>query len=268
VPRYSICQAVIRGQDFATDLAWAAAAGASGISLLGPEAEVHGIEAAKVLLADHKLGVSTVERMGGSPLGLESVEEQEHRVRRAVELCVALGAQGLLITTGSIEPMGISPAEADRRCGGWFERMAPIAAARGVRLVLEPVHPILRWVSYVHTLRHAVELTGAAPGTGVLLDIGHLWWDRRLLDDIVGLVDQIASVQIDDVPADSLRDFRYGRAQLGEGCIPLAELVGAIEAAGFRGWYENEVGVRMRREDRIEFFRAGGQRLAALLGAA
>jgi sugar phosphate isomerase/epimerase len=267
VDRYSICQAVVRAQDFGIDLAWAAAAGASGVSLGAMDVEEYGIERTKALLSREGLAVSTVERWGGSPLDGEPPELQVQAVTGAIELCASLGARGLLVTTGPIEPLGIGPAEADRRCKAWFELMAPIAAAHGVRLALEPVHPLLRWASYVHSLRHAADLTGGSPGTGVLLDVGHLWWDHNLFDDVSALVDQIVSVQVDDVPVEALREFHYARVQLGDGCIPLRELIGAIEEAGFRGWYENEIGMRMRREDRIEFFRTSGQRLTAMLAS-
>lgn len=256
----------MRGHDFATDVAWTAAAGATGICLAGDAVEAHGVEATKALLAEHGLAVSSIERAVGSVLADDPIEVQEQQVARAVELCVALGAPAVLITTGPIDGSGTSAVEADRQCRAWFERMAPIAVAGGVRLMLEPVHPLLRWVSYVHTLRHAVDLTGAAPGTGVLVDVGHLWWDRDVLDDIATLADQIVSVQIDDVDPVTLREFRYTRLQLGDGAIPLPTLVGALEAAGYTGWYENENGMRMKREDRIEFFREGGRRLAELLG--
>lgn len=266
VPRYSICQAVVRGGDFATDLAWAAAAGASGVALAAPDAEAYGVEETKALLAELDLTASTIERWGGAPLD-GPTDRDEQLVTRMVGFAATLGAENLLLTTGPIEGTGLDPAEADRRTRAWFDRMAPIAAASGIRLTLEPVHPLLRWASYVHTLRHAVELTGGGEGTGVLLDVGHLWWDRHLPDDIATLAGHIGSVQVDDVPADLLREFRYGRVQLGDGCIPLPALIGALERAGFRGWYENEIGMRMRREDRVDFFRTGGERLAALLAA-
>jgi sugar phosphate isomerase/epimerase len=267
VARYSICQAVVRGQDLATDVMWAAAAGATGISLVATDVEAYGLEQAKGLLATHGLAVSSVERAIGSVLSDDPAEAQEQRVVTAVELCAALGAPGVLVTTGPIDGLGIAPAEADARCRGWFERMAPIAAAAGVRLMLEPVHPLLRWASYVHSLRHAVELTGGAPGTGVLLDVGHLWWDRHLVDDIGALVDQIVSVQVDDVDPEGLREFRYARVQLGDGAVPVRELIGVIEGAGYTGWYENEIGRRMLRDERVAFFRESGERLGALLAS-
>lgn len=265
VPRYSICQAVIRGNDLATDLAWAAAAGASGVALSGPDVDAAGWHATTDLLNEYELQVSTVERYGHSPLTPQPVEEQEAALQQAARMCVHLGAANLLVTTGGLEQTRLSAKEADSKCRTWFSHMAPIASAHGIRLALEPVHPLLRWASYVHTVRHAVDITGGLPGTGVLLDVGHLWWDRHLLDDIEALTEHITSVQIDDVSGGGLRDFRYGRVQLGEGCIPLGELVDAIESAGFQGWYENEIGMRMKREERTTFLAESGRRLSKLL---
>jgi sugar phosphate isomerase/epimerase len=70
---------------------------------------------------------------------------------------------------------------------------------------------------------------------------------------------------VDDVDAEALAEYRYARTQLGDGVVPVAELVRAIEAAGYAGYYENESAVRSRREERVSFFSEGRRRLAAWL---
>jgi sugar phosphate isomerase/epimerase len=187
----------------------------------------------------------------------------EEKVAAMVDLCADLGAPGIGVTTG---PIGsLTRAEADDRCRAWMRRMAPIAAARDVQLIFEPVHPLLQWASYVHSLRHAVDITEGQAGTSVLLDVGHLFWDRNLAADLDAVGDQVGLVQIDDVDGDAAREFRYARVQLGQGILPLAELVALIEASGFEGWYENEIGIRLPKEERVAFVREGGEWLAKAL---
>jgi sugar phosphate isomerase/epimerase len=61
--------------------------------------------------------------------------------------------------------------------------------------------------------------------------------------------------------------MNYRRTQLGDGVIPLAELIEVLETSGYRGFYENEVIARVPRGDRTAFVRLGGERLAELLHA-
>jgi sugar phosphate isomerase/epimerase len=93
--------------------------------------------------------------------------------------------------------------------------MAPMAAAAGLVIGLEPFHPILRAMTYVHTLRHAAALTGGRPGTGLVVDLAHLWWDPGLVDDVA-----------------------------------------AIAGTGYDGWVEDEVVVRMPKEERAGYLTA------------
>ena len=128
----------------------------------------------------------------------------------------------------------------------WFAAKGPIAADHGVRLMLEPIFPLMRPFSYVHTLKHALRLVGDTEGAGVCVDLGHLWWDPEVLDDFRANVDRVVTVQVTDVESAALADFRYEREQLGRGDVPLQHLVGEIEAAGYRGFYEIEILVRIR----------------------
>ena len=261
--RYAVCQRVLRSGDVATDIAWAAAGGASGIGLEAGSVLAAGLAAVTRALKAHDLSVSSLIGALDPVLTMRSDIETIGRVEDTVELSAQLGATGILLTTGSLGDRQI--ADADLACRRWFETMAPVAARAGVKLLLEPVHPLLRHVSYVHSLRHGAEITGELPGTGLLADTGHIWWDRWVTDDLVTFAGQIGSVQIDDIDSDALVDYSYRRTQLGDGVIPLAALISALESGGYAGFYENEIIARVPRADRIGFVRTGGRRLAPLL---
>ncbi len=120
--------------------------------------------------------------------------------------------------------------------------------------MVEPMFPMMRAYSYVHTLSHALELVADLDGAAVVVDTGHLWWDPRLVELFQAHVADIGTVQLTNISSDALDRLRYSRAPFAEGEIPLRELVEAFDAAGYRGWYENEV-LTKEPEDRVQFVR-------------
>jgi sugar phosphate isomerase/epimerase len=105
-----------------------------------------------------------------------------------------------------------------------------------VRLALEP---IIAWQSdYLNTLGEALELTELVdhPNLGVYPDTFHLWRTGTLLEDVERAGTRIFGVHLNDAVE---RDDHANRLP-GEGEIPLAEIVRAIEATGYEGTYDNE----------------------------
>ena len=148
-----------------------------------------------------------------------------------------------------------SPREADARCRAWLERLAPRAVDLDVVLMLEPMFPMMRAYSYVHTLSHAFELVAGLDGATVVVDTGHLWWDPRLVELFADHVDDVGTVQLTNISSEALDARRFTRGRrFAEGEVPLRELVEAFDAAGYQGWYENEV-LTEEPEDRVQFVR-------------
>ena len=80
-------------------------------------------------------------------------------------------------------------------------QLAPEAGARGVRLGIEPMHPIFaadRGV--VSTLHQALDLAEHFPTihVGVVVDTFHLLWEPGILDQIARARDRIICYQIGD----------------------------------------------------------------------
>ena len=205
---------------------------------------------ARRLIADAGVRVSSVLPIGPAVEGGDtgSIDAELAILNAAAEI----GAPGVLAFTG---PRGDFPArEADARCRAWLERLAPRAVDLDLVVMLEPMFPMMRAYSYVHTLSHALELVADLDGAKVVVDTAHLWWDPRLVELFTAHVDDIGTVQLTNVSSEALDARRFARASFDKGEIPLRDLIKAFDAAGYRGWYENEV-LTEEPEDRVEFVR-------------
>ena len=77
-------------------------------------------------------------------------------------------------------------------------------------------------------------------GTGqILFDTYHLGQDPDILGRISQLAPHVAIVQLGD--ARQPPEGEQNRCRLGEGIVPLAEIVGALRAAGYDGYYDVEL---------------------------
>ena len=110
-----------------------------------------------------------------------------------------------------------------------------------MRLAIEPVHPIRQDLTFVSEASDALEIAQAMgdPLVGYVFDFYHLWWQRGALDAIRRSEGRIFAAQISDQKPVTLKTM--DRAMPGEGIIPIAELIRALEAVGYAGYYDAEV---------------------------
>ncbi|MFN8027648.1 MAG: sugar phosphate isomerase/epimerase [Acidimicrobiia bacterium] len=247
-PAWAVEQGTTRGGDVATDARLAAGAGFAALGLTLDSLLAQGVEATGEILTEAGLDASGIQ---GLPDLLVDPDETRSTYVAALDAAATLGAAGCLVGTGPIDDRSVRAADAAVRAR--LAALGELAAARGTRLLLEPMHPILRAWNYVHTLAHAAELIDGLPGVGVALDVGHLWWDRHLLDDLTTCVDQIGIVQLTDVPWTALDGLRYERDRPGTGDVPLPRLLRALDDAAYGGPYEVEILLRMPRDERPQF---------------
>jgi sugar phosphate isomerase/epimerase len=245
-----VCEAVLRGRDLEADIAAAARAGVDGIAVRTSELLRVGARYATRLLDDAGLRASSVMAIGGAVAsGATGPIDAE---LETLDAAAAIGAPGVLVVTGPRD--AFTANEADMRCRIWLERLAPRALDLGVVLLLEPMFPMMRAYSYVHTFEHALDITDAIDGAKLVVDTGHLWWEPELVVLFRTYVDRVGTVQLTNIASDAFDQRRYERAQMDVGEIPLRDLVVSFDAAGYRGWYENEV-LTAHPEDRVEFVR-------------
>ncbi|MFF3545591.1 sugar phosphate isomerase/epimerase family protein [Streptomyces platensis] len=229
-----------------------ARAGVRGVGLWRAPVQQYGVAAAARLIRDAGLRVSSLCR-GGFFTALEPGERAAalDDNRAALDEAAALGTDTLVLVSGGLPPGSRDLAGARERIADALGELAPYAAERGVRLALEPLHPMYaadRCV--VSTLAQALDLAERFPAdrVGVVVDTYHLWWD-----DTVGAQigraggtggaagSRIAAFQLADWITPLPEGVLLGRGQLGDGSVDLRWFRERVEAVGYRGPVEVEI---------------------------
>jgi sugar phosphate isomerase/epimerase len=158
--------------------------------------------------------------------------------RRAVEEAAALGAPVLVLVCGPPRDRDLRSARATIAAG--IEELLPYASEHGVRLGIEPLHPMMIGErSAIVSLGEALRLarTFADPGVGVVVDA---FWDAALEVKLAAASGLVAGYHVSDwlVPTESLL---AGRGLMGDGIIDLPRIRALVEAAGYTGPIEVEI---------------------------
>lgn len=194
------------------------------------------------LLRDSSLEVVSLCRGGFFPA--ETAEAQRAAIDDnllAIDEANAIGAPLLVLVVGAVPGMPLETARDQIRDG--IEAILPAAVAAGVRLAIEPLHPMYADDrSAISTLRQANDLvrTVAHPDLGIALDVYHLWWDDALPEEIVRAGDRIFAFHVCDWRTPT-RHLLNDRGLMGEGCIPIRKIRDWVEASGYEGMIEVEI---------------------------
>jgi sugar phosphate isomerase/epimerase len=166
----------------------------------------------------------------------ESVEDAAEAVRTAA----ALHTGCLVVYSGA--RAGHTFNHARRLLSGALKELTPLAVELGVQLAVEPMHPgcAENW-TFLTDLDDTLALleTVASPQVKMVLDTYHLCQDAGTLDRIPQIAPQVAIVQLGD--AKCAPRGEQDRCRLGEGSIRLKEIVAALKAAGYDGYYAVEL---------------------------
>jgi sugar phosphate isomerase/epimerase len=209
--------------------------------------QVHEVGPARAaeLVASAGLRVSSLCRAWGfsAPSGsawTAAVDE----ARRAIDEAATLGAPVLAVVAGGLPPDDRDLAGARERVRDAIALLAPEAGAAGVRLGLEPLHPMYSADrSVVSTLDQALRMLEGIPveQAGVVIDTFHVWWDPDIRAGIARASGAIVALQLADWITPLPPDPLLGRGMLGDGHIELDHLVRAVLDAGYRGDIEVEI---------------------------
>jgi sugar phosphate isomerase/epimerase len=185
--------------------------------------------------------VATSLCRGGFFTGTRSQREADLDNHQAVEEAAILGAPVLVLVCGPVTTEG--PAAAGRRIVDGIERLLPHAADHGVKLAVEPFHPMLiAERSAIVTLAQATALVRRFDHThlGLAVDTYHVWWDPELDQRLVEAAAWITSVHVGDwlVPT---TDLLASRGLPGDGVIELSPLLRQFRQLGYAGPFEVEV---------------------------
>ncbi|MFI7072957.1 sugar phosphate isomerase/epimerase family protein [Micromonospora sediminicola] len=220
----------------------------AGIPAIGlwrePVAEI-GVPAAATLVADAGLRVSSLCRGGfltadGDAARAEALADN----RRAIDEAAGLGTDCLVLVVGGLPPGSRDLSGARQRVADALVELAPYAGERGVRLALEPLHPMYcADRAVLSTLGQALDLAEAFPveQVGVVVDTFHVWWDPDVWRQIARAGRRIASFQVCDFLTPLPADVLLGRGMMGDGHIDFPPLRQAVEAAGYTGDTEVEI---------------------------
>ncbi|WP_231640744.1 sugar phosphate isomerase/epimerase [Nocardiopsis sp. NRRL B-16309] len=166
--------------------------------------------------------------------------------RRAIDEAAELGAPCLVMVVGGLPEGERDLAAVRERMVEVLAELVPYALERGVRLALEPLHPMFcADRAVLSTLGQALDVAERfdARAVGVVVDAYHVWWDPQVYAQIAraGAGGRIASFQACDwelpIPSDAL----LGRGMVGDGHADVRGLRRAVDAAGYTGDIEVEI---------------------------
>lgn len=240
--RLSLNTATVRGTDLIGMVDACARAGIPWIAPWRHQFEDVPVEDAARAVRDAGMRVSSLCRGGFFP----AVTEDGRRKalddnRRAIDEAATLGTDVLVLVCGGVVNQDIRGSRQMVEDG--IAAVAPYAAERGVKLGIEPLHPMFAADrSVVNTLRQANDMAARidSPSVGVVIDVYHVWWDPDLEAAIEASRGRVLGFHVNDwiVP---LPDVLMGRGMMGDGVIELRRLRRAVEAVGYGGPIEVEI---------------------------
>lgn len=239
--RFSFNQATAKYWPMEELVAGCVEAGVPGVGLWRAEVAEYGLDRTAALVRDAGLAVTSLCRGG-----FFQTDDWYDENRRAIDEAAALGAPALILVSGGL-PDGSRDLDAARaHVGEAIGKLAPYARSAGVKLAIEPLHPMFcsdRCV--VSSLGQALDLAAPYPvdAVGVVVDTYHIWWDDQVWAQIdrAGREHRIAAFQLADWVTPLPEGVLLGRALPGEGCVDLRRFREAVDAAGYVGPVEVEV---------------------------
>lgn len=219
-----------------------AAAGLEAIGLWRDRVAEAGVDTAAKLVHDNGLRVSSLCR-GGFLTGFDEDAALADN-RRAIEEAATLGTRELVMVVGGIPDRDLVAAR--QRVAQRLETLVPYAVEHGVRLALEPLHPVFcADRAVISTLGQALTLAAPYPAdaVGVVVDTFHVWWDPELADHIAaaGSQKRISSYQVCDWLVPMAADPLVSRGMMGDGVIDFGTITSMVQAAGYDGDIEVEI---------------------------
>jgi sugar phosphate isomerase/epimerase len=170
--------------------------------------------------------------------------KKDDDLRASIDMAADLGAQVLTIVTGGVEPGTKGVIETQKRLTEHLAKAAPLAAAAGVSLALEPLNPMFGGNrTCVFTVADALAVVEAAeaPNLGIAVDVYHVWWDRTLTDSLTAARGRVLGYHLCDW-LENTSHMLLDRGMMGDGVADLRYIRQAVEeCAEFHGLCEVEI---------------------------
>ena len=162
--------------------------------------------------------------------------------RRAIAEAHAIGAACLVMVCGGLPPGSRDLPGAREMVREGLHAIMGEARDAGVTIALEPLHPMTcADRSVLATLGQALDLCEElGRGSGVALDVYHVWWDPDLARQMRRAKGRIAAFHTCDwlVPT---TDTVFDRGLPGDGVIDIPAIRAMAEEAGWPGGAEVEI---------------------------
>jgi sugar phosphate isomerase/epimerase len=258
VSRLSLNTATTKAWTLAEAVDGTVRAGLGAIGLWRDRVQEAGLAEAAARVADAGLRVSSLCRGGfltaADDAGAKAALEDN---RAAIVEAATLGTSELIMVVGGLPaasaPGGPALPDGDRdlvaargRVADRIGELVPFASEHGVRLVLEPLHPMFAADrAVISTLGQALDLAEPFPAetVGVVADTYHVWWDPDLRAQLLraGTQGRLASYQVCDWSLPLAADPLLSRGYMGDGYVDFASIGRWVTEAGYTGDVEVEI---------------------------
>jgi len=199
------------------------------------------------MIRDAGLRVSSLCR-GGFLTAVDPTEQRKALAdnRAAIDEAAALGTDALIMAVGGLPDGDRDIVGARLRVADRIADLVPYARDHGVRLVLEPLHPMYcADRAVLCTLGQALDLAAPHPAesVGVVVDTFHVWWDPALSEQIAraGRENRLAAYQVCDWNLPIAADALLSRGMMGDGHIDFHRIGNWVRDAGYTGDIEVEI---------------------------
>jgi sugar phosphate isomerase/epimerase len=226
---------------FEEDVAHYRAAGISAIGVWRQKLADIGEQKGAQLLTESGIAVSSLQWAGGfTGSDGRSYEESLTDARQAIITAAEIRAGCLIIHSGA---RGVHTHKHARRLFRQaLDKLLPIAEERGVILAVEPMtgdcggdFTFLNCLDETHDLVSTYQ----SSALGVALDVYHWGHQPEFMQRLTQLASRLALVQLGD--SREPPSGEPNRCQLGDGTIPLRQIVRGLISAGYSGHFEVEL---------------------------
>lgn len=226
---------------FEEDVLHYKAAGIDAMGVWRQKLADYGEEKGAELLRAQQMRVSNLLWAGGfTGSDGHSYQEAIADAKEAILSAGAIGAPCLVIYSGSRN--GHTVGHARRLFATALRELLPVASEAGITLAIEPMHAgCAEGWTFLTSLDEALGLIDSLGSLKLKLvfDTYHLGHDQRNAERIDELAHHIAIVHLADCKGAPCQE--HNRYCLGEGSLPLACMVSALEKAGYKGYYDVEL---------------------------
>lgn len=193
------------------------------------------------LLVDQGMKVSSINWAGGfTGSDGRSFSESIHDALDAIDVAAQLEADCLVVLAGSRS--GHTRNHAKRLLSQALKVLAEAAQAVGIQLAVEPMHVgCAHEFTFLTSIPDTLDVISkiGRSNCGIVFDCYHMAQDENAIDWLPAIVPFTRLVQLGDSKQTPMGE--QNRCMLGQGRVPLANIVQTMEQYGYQGYYEVEL---------------------------